>query len=328
VLEFEKALEYYNRVLKYFGDGEYADGALLNSAQLKIGLGDHKGAATALEDYARRFPEDENLEGYLWLAGQQWELQGDKDALRFYGRYLKQRRGIHPGHTLEALNWIAAHYEKTGSRKAGKAWVDLVETCDTFLAEGREVRRRGRHLAARVLFKELVKDLEAFQEITYPDASKMSFITAFNELTITKKEELDALAGRANQIFQTYSDPVTTMGAFYVVGAAQLAYAELYYNAPTPTMLNDRQAQRFRGGVVTGATPEEEKALGALKNVLKWSETLKESSEWVDKSVVMLNALRPREYPLEKPEIRGVGDSNFVPVAGPRSEPLPKGEEK
>jgi TolA-binding protein len=326
VLDFEKALDYYGRILKYFGDGEYADGALLNSAQLKVGLGDHRGAATALEDYVRRFPEDENLEGYLWLAGQQWELEGDRDALRFYGRYLKQRRGVHPGHTLEALNWIAAHYEETGSRKAEKAWIELVETCNTFLVEGREVRRRGRHLAARVLFKELLADLEAFKEITYPDASKMSFVTAFNELNVSKMEELDALSERATHIFQTYSDPATTMGAFYVVGAAQLAFAELYFNAPTPTMLNDRQAERFRGGLVTGATPQEEKALSSLKNVLKWSETLKESSEWVDKSVVLLNALRPKEYPLEKQEIRGIGDSNFVPVAGPRSEPLPQGE--
>jgi TolA-binding protein len=326
VLDFEKALDYYGRILTYFGEGEYADSALLNSAQLKVGLGDHRGAASALEDYTRRFPEDEELEGLLWLAAQQWELEGDREALRFYDRYLKQRRGIHPGHTLEALNWIASHYQETGSRKADKAWADLVETCNTFLAEGKEPGRRGRHLAARVLFNQLLEDLEVFQNSEYPDSSKISFVTAFNEMTVSKKEELDELANRANQIFQTYSDPITTMGAFYVVGAAQLAYAELYYNAPTPSMLNERQAERFRSALVTGATPEEEKALGALKNVLKWSEKLKESSEWVDKSVVMLNALRPKEYPLEKPEVRGVGDSIFVPVAGPRSEPLPEGE--
>ena len=326
--DYKKALEYYGRILKYFGEGEYADGALINSALLRVGLGDHREAATALEDYVKRFPEDEALEDYLWLAAQQWELEGDREALRFYQRYLSQRRGVHPGHTLEALHWIASHYEETGNRRSGGAWEDLVETCNGFLEEGKEPGRRGRHLAASVVFKQLLADLEAFKEITYPDASKISFVQGFNELTVSKKEELDALADRANALYQTYSDPVTTMGAFYVVGAGQLAYAELYYNAPTPTMLNERQAERFRSGLVAGATPEEEKALGSLKSVLKWSERLKESSEWVDRAIVTLNELRPKEYPLEKPEVRGVGDSNFVPVAGPRSEALPELEEE
>ena len=44
---------------------------------------------------------------------QQWELAGDKKALAFYQRYLRSRSGVHPGHTLEALNWIADYYAKT-----------------------------------------------------------------------------------------------------------------------------------------------------------------------------------------------------------------------
>jgi TolA-binding protein len=330
VLDFEKALEYYGRILRYFGEGEYADSALINSAQLKVGQGDHRGAATALEDYVKRFPEDEANEDYLWLASQQWELEGDRDALRFFQRYLDKRRGVHPGHTLEALHWIADHYEQGGNRKNRKApaaWLELVDTCNRFLAEGQKPGRRGLHLAASVLLRELLSDLERFQDITYPDPSKISFVQGFNELKISKKEELDGLADRAIAIFQTYADPVTTMGAFYLVGAARLAYAELFYNAPTPTFLNERQAGDFRKGMRLGAEPEEEKAIGALKSVLEWSEKLKENSEWVDKAIVMLNALRPKEYPLEKTEIRGVGDSTYVPVAGPRSEPLSEGGE-
>ena len=180
-----------------------------------------------------------------------------------------------------------------------------------------------------MVLSELLEQFEEFRAIEYPDSSKISFVQAFNELTVSKREELDAIATQADFIFNTYADPVTTMGAFYVVGMAQLAFAELYYNAPVPSMLNDRQAERFREGMITGATPEEEKALGALKNVLSLSGTLKESSEWVSKAIVALNAIKPKEYPLEKPEMRGQGTSVFVPTAGPRSEPLPpeEGEE-
>ena len=329
VLDFEKALDYYGRILRYFGDGEYADGALINSALLKVGLGDSSGAATALEDYVERFPEDEALEDYLWIAAQQWELAGDRQALAFYKRYLNTRRGVHPGHTLEALNWIASHYQDTDNRRADAAWQDLVDACNTFLADGLEPGRRGRNLAATVVLGDLLEQLEEFRAVTYPDSSKISFVQQFNELTVEKREALDALAIQADFIYKNYSDPVTTMGAFYVVGMAQLAFAELYFNAPTPTMLNDRQAERFREGMLTGATPEEEKALASLKNVLSLSEKLKESSEWVGKSIVALNALKPKEYPLEKLEVRGTGTSAYVPVAGPRSEALPaeEGEE-
>ena len=323
VLDFEKALDYYGRILRYFGEGEYADGALINSAQLKIGLGDAAGAAAALEDYVERYPEDEQLESYLWLAAQQWELAGDREALAFYQRYLRTRRGVDAGHTLEALNWIAEYYEKTNNRRAADARQELVESCNTFLAEGKDVGRRGRYLAATVVFEELLDKLEEFRAIEYPDASKISFVQAFNELTVAKREVLDEIAAQAKMIFDTYSEPVTTMGSFYVVGMAQLAFAELYYNAPVPTMLNDRQAERFREGMIAGATPEEEKALKSLQNVLSLSGTLKESSEWVNKAIVALNAMRPKEYPLEKPEVRGLGSSAFVPTAGPRTEPLP-----
>ncbi|MEC7239604.1 MAG: tetratricopeptide repeat protein [Myxococcota bacterium] len=218
VLDFEKALEYYGRILRYFGDGEYADGALINSALLKVGLGDSSGAAKALEDYVERYPEDENLEDYLWLAAQQWELAGDNKALAFYQRYLGARSGIHPGHTLEALNWIAEYYTKSGNRRAESARQELVETCNTFLAEGKEPGRRGRNLAATVVLDELMEKLEEFRSIDYPDASKISFVQAFNELTVTKREELDAIATQADFIFNNYADPITTMGAFYAVG--------------------------------------------------------------------------------------------------------------
>jgi TolA-binding protein len=329
ILNFDKALDYYGRILRDFGDGENAEMALYNLATLKIGMGDHSGAASALEDFARRFPADKQLEGTLWLAGQQWELEGDRQALKFYQRYLKERRGVDPGHTLESLNWIASHYQETGNRKAGKAWVDLVETCNVFLAEGKDPGFRGKHLAAQVVLKELLEDLEAFKIFQYPDPTKNSFVTAFQELRDSKKKGLEGIEERAIQIYETYSDPDATMGAFYIIGVARLALYELLYNAPVWTKLFER-SERQAGNVQTqlreSAKPLELDALTSLGKVLEYSKTIKQSSEWVDKSVVMLNSLRPREYPLEKPEVRGVGDSIFVPVAGPRSEPLPEEE--
>jgi outer membrane protein assembly factor BamD (BamD/ComL family) len=327
VLDFDKALDYYGRILTYFGEGEYADGALINSALLKIGKGDARGAATALEDYVERFPEDPDLEAYLWMAAQQWELVGDREALSFYTRYLNGRRGIDPGHTLDALNWIAEHYEATGNRRKDQAWTDLVDTCNEFLAAGQDPGRRGRHLAASVVLDGLLSELESFQNVDYPDPSKASFVQKWNEMTVAKGEALTSILGQADSIYTTYSDPTATMGAFYIMGMAQLAYAEMFFNVPSPTMLNERQAERFRSAVTAGAAPEEDKSINFLKQVLALSERLKESSEWVDKSIVTLNALRPKEYPLEKAEVRGVGESIFVPSAGPRTEALPSVEE-
>ena len=175
-----------------------------------------------------------------------------------------------------------------------------METCNTFLVEGKEPGRRGRNLAATV-WKSLLEQFEEFRAIEYPDSSKIALFKP-STMTVSKREELDAIATQADFIFNTYADPVTTMGAFML-----LVWRSWPLRSFITTLLCPPCSMTVRRSVseamITGAISEEEKALGALKNVLSLSGTLKESSEWVSKSIVVLNAIKPKEYPLEKPDV-------------------------
>ena len=329
VLEFDKALDYYGRIIKYFAGSKNAKNALYNSANLKVGIGDARGAATDLEAYVRKFPDDAENESLVWLAGEQWELVSDKDALRFFQRYLSERQDVDPGHTLEALFWIANHYEEQGNRKAPEAWQELVTKCDAYLAEGRQPGPRGVHRAASVVLKELLKEVEAYKVINYPDSSKSTFMTKWNELTVSKEEQLAAIFEGAKSL-REYKDPVTMMGSYYAQGEAQLAFAELFFNAPTPDGLNDRMTELFETRIAEMAQPIQNNSIASMEKVLELSAALKSNSEWVGKAIVTLNDLKPKKYPLEKPEARGAVDASYVPVpiADPSDEPLPAVEEE
>ena len=89
-LDYENAIEYYNTLYETTeGRGkpfENAKGALYNIALMKIGVGDFSGAASGLEDYAKRHAEPDK-ESIAYSAGIQWEKVNPRRLL-VYQRYL------------------------------------------------------------------------------------------------------------------------------------------------------------------------------------------------------------------------------------------------
>jgi cellulose synthase operon protein C len=315
VLQFEKALDYYGRVLRYFGDGDYIEEALYNSADLLVGIGDNRGAAEALENFARRFPDDREIEAIHWLAGEQWKLVGEREALSFYQGYLRNRAGINPSHTLQAMNWMAEYYDGRGdTRRADSSRQELLESYHQF-AESGEVGSAGRHMAALIAVAPILETHAQLVEIDYPDGMQ-----ELTEYLGNKVAELNAFEPQAMEIFSTYSDFEVTSQVFYLIGTAYAAMANMYFRAPVPDGLPDSVEERFRTGMQSGAAPLLESALQRLDAVVNLSESQGFSSEWVDLALALRADLKPSDYSAEKRETFGVAATQYVPTAPPRSQ--------
>jgi hypothetical protein len=185
---------------------------------------------------------------------------------------------------------------------------------------------RALNLVARTAFRDVQASFDTYAEVVFPsDPAELA-----EYLTVTKLEGLQALVKQTLAFIQRYPDFEYSTAALYIQGRTYLAYAEMLYDVPdpeldfpagTPEEMIEEILEEFRAGLRDRAQPVEEKAIARLQAVLAKSAEAKRSSIWIDRSIETLNTIRPREYPLEKAEVRGQTESVVIPTGRPRSRP-------
>ncbi len=312
VLELDKAVRYYETLVRNFPKYADAPTAIYNAGFLRIGQGDHEGAAKLLERYAREFPAQKDAEQVMFLAGQQWKLVNDAAATAFYGRYLKAYPEESPDHVMEAYHELAKLAEKTGNaRNAEKAWADLANAYKRFAPSGK-VGQAGRHYAASYEFRRLkaMADSLGVYTFTKDDEKNLKVIEE-------KKASLETLIVDTLAFIDTYKDFEYSSAALFVQGEGHYVFADIVYKVPCPQGFNEFQCDTFTGELDKIRLPVEEKGKARLLSVLDLANQEKRWSEWQTRALDSLSTRDPQNYSTEKVELRGVGDSNIVPTAGP-----------
>lgn len=323
ILEMDKAIEYYERLASLYPDDQNAPAAIFNAGFLKVGQGDNRGAATNFEYYVKKWPNQPDAEQVYWLAGEQWKLVGDREALGFYTRYLRQFPDQNVDHVIEAKHWIATYYESEGNRsRTESAWDDVTATYASFVNAGRPIGPKGRNLAAEAAFRDLKDIYDEYIVVNYPK-SEDDLVTY---LLDDKDEDsklvlLLQLEQRSLALVQTYQDFEFSSGAIYLWGSAYLAYSDMLFNAPCPPKFNDEQCLIYQDAVAAKAQAPQEKGVNRLQQNLDKATEEKRSSEWIDRTIERLNEFDPSTYPLEKPESRGYAAAQVIPAAGPIDQP-------
>ena len=319
-LELQKAVQYYQALYdntKKEGI-EFADApdALYNAGFLRIGLGQYQSAARTFEQYARENPDREDAEKVMFQAGELWERVGASEGIAFYERYLRAYPDADADHVMEAYNRIATLTEESGARdrQVDAAWQDLSDAYARLAAAG-EVGSRGRHYAAHAEFRKLWRQFEDFKVIKFTNNDEKNA-----ELLLeTKKTQLTDLEANANALITTYQDFEYSSAALYVNGAAYLKYADMLFEAPPPKGLDEDEIMLYQEAIDELRIPVEDKGRTRLTANLEKARTEKLWSDWLTKTLEVLNARYPAEFTVEKDEIRGQGDSYSVPSAGPIS---------
>ena len=159
---------------------ENAPAALYNAGFLRIGLGDHRGAALNLEKYAEENRQQLDAEAAMWSAADQWKLVGESEAKSFYERYLQEWGGSNPDHAIAAYYELATYAEQAGDPRADQAWARVLDTYNEFAPSG-QLGPLGVHYAAAAAYRPVQASFEAFKQYEFTDDDNKN-ATLINEI--------------------------------------------------------------------------------------------------------------------------------------------------
>jgi len=321
ILDLQTAIRYYDDLVRNFPSSENAAAAIYNAAFLRIGIGDHQGAARGLESYATRWPENEDAEKAFFLAGNEWEQVGERQALDFYRRYLTRYEGQDTNHALTAQYRIIKILAGLGQqRNADREWEELEAMFTGYAEAGETIAGQGRLYAAEGAFRALWVQFEEYQVVKFTGDQEHDAPLLVNE----KPEQLKQLTDSCLAIIQKYKDFTHSSAALYIQAAAHFAYAQMLFDAPPPKGFTQEQIDFYIAELDKLRIPVEEKGKAiALKNLSEAAEA-ERWSEWQSLTVELLNVRFPQEFPAEKIERRYATQPSVRPTAGPLSIDLPE----
>jgi len=332
VFELGKAIDYYQRLVDNDPrrQNENTADALYNVAFLKIGLGDHRGAAQGFEKYEQVFRDQEDAEKVLFKAGEQWEKVSARDALRFYNNYLR-RYGpdsdrSNPSHVIEAKYRIA-QLQKDNERAYERAMNELQDTFDQYSQGGTQLSSIANRYVAEWAFKKLQEDYDELvdKELTGDQEKDNAMLEKLDA------EEIPAFEAKARDLLQKYKDFEYGTGAFYLMGSAKLFIAELIYSMDCP-FRSDEDCDLWWELYEESWRPVAEEFEGVARSrfeaLIEQGKTQKQHSRFIDRAYETLNKLDPFNYPDIKEEARGGTELKGLPTVRPLTIPDPNAQDK
>ncbi|MEC8193080.1 MAG: tetratricopeptide repeat protein [Myxococcota bacterium] len=314
-LELDEAVRYfemlYNRSAAAEEPYEHAPAALYNAGFLRIGLGDHRGAAVNLEKYANENRDQLDAESVMWSAADQWALVSDEEAESYYNRYLDDWGTGNPDHAIAAHYELAQFAEARGDRNTEQAWEAVMGLYDQYAA-GDEIGPLGRHYAAAAAFRPLQRRFDELQIYEFSESDDKNA-----QLVLDRRDAVAAFTKQCGEMIKAYPDFDYSSAAQYLWGASQLTFAKLLFEVPEPQGFDDEMLDIYYEQLDEMRIPVEDRGKARLVGVLEYAQDQKRWSEWTSKALDYLAVNFPTEYAKEVNEVRGVGDSTLVPTAGP-----------
>ena len=310
--ELEKAEAFYDRILGRddASEAEKAD-AQYNRSFLLIGLGRHDEAAKGFEDYEAKFEGQEDRETVLWLAGEQWEKVGDRQAQAFYKRYLRKYPAEQPDHAVEAQYRLLKLLESQGARPrvVAKQRDAILKTFDELVANGAEVGANGHRYAAAADFPRLAALFEDYgdEALTGNETGDAKLL---NE---TKPAELKAFEAEARAFVGRFKSFEHNAAALLLQARAALYLADLGLSIKCPPSLSEEDCWLYEDVLQDKVFPQyyeiEEVGLKRLQDLVAAAKQRKRYAPAIDEALIELNRRRPAEFPAAKRELAGKVDA-------------------
>jgi TolA-binding protein len=299
ILELQTAVRYYDNLVRHFPKSQNAAAAIYNAAFLRIGMGDHAAAASGLQDYATRWPENDDAEKAYFLAGNEWEQVGERQALDFYRRYLRTYGDQDVNHALTAQYRIIKLLEEMGqARSVEREWEELESMFVRFVEAGETIPGAGRKAAAEGAFPALWEQYQAFRAVKFTGDQEHDAPLLVQE----KPEQLGVLTEACLAFIKKYQDFTYSSAALYIQAAAHFDYAQMLFDAPPPKGFTEEMMIIYQTELDKLRVPVEEKAKAQALRILQQAEKDERWSEWQSKTLDLLNQRFPTEYPAEKIE--------------------------
>ncbi len=317
--DLDRAIDFYDRLVRKFPNGENAANATYNAAYLRIGIRDHIGAAKGFENYARKYEEAEDSEDVHWLAGEQYEQVDDNKALKFYNKYLRQYGVEKPDHAIEATHRIAEIYLRQNNKRAHERQLDaIISMFDKIVAGGGSVGSAGHMYASRSEFRSIV---EHYEEVTKDELSGNEEKDAVL-LTETKPVQVKEFENHTKAFVAKYRNFEHNTGALYFQGMAVLNFGDVGLSIECPKGLSDEECWAFEDLLAEKVFPQYEALVEVgtkkLTELIDAAVKQKKHSEWIDKAYAELNRRKPQDFPDQKEEFLGEPDPRIPTKINPK----------
>ncbi|MEN0062925.1 MAG: tetratricopeptide repeat protein [Myxococcota bacterium] len=320
--ELAKAEDYYDRLLDHpdASSSEQAD-AQFNRSFLLIGLKRHREAAEGFEIYEAKYPDQQDREAILWLAGEQWEAVGADEALAFYRRYLRKYPSENPDHVIESQYKIGQLLRQQGARlrQVNKQDQVIVDTFDKLAAAGAEIGANGHRYAAATAFPTLERTFAAFSadQLTGNETRDAALLNQ------TKPAQLKDLEAEIKTFIDRYRSFEYVSGALLLQGQAALYFADLGLSIQCPSGMAEEDCWLYEDILQEKVFPQyyeiEEVGLRRLEQLTDAAKEQKRHSRFIDAAYNELNRRRPSDFPAIKNEIQGGTDSSIPVELVPRT---------
>jgi TolA-binding protein len=325
--DLDQAITYYDKVLSHreATPAEKAD-AVYNRSFLLIGLGRNQEAAQGFERYDHDYPDQKDKEQVLFLAGEQWEQVGPKQAIDFYKRYKARYPNESADHYIEAEYKLWQLYDQLhwDQKYVLQQRAAVVSAFDRFAKSGKPIGPMGNEYAAAADFPNLQRAFDNYSN----DKLSGNEVKDAKLLDETKPAELKAFEAQVKAFVAKYQNFEYNSGALLLQARAALYFADLGLSIKCPKGMAEEQCWDYEDILQEQVFPKfyevEDVGVSRLKELVDGAAKQGRHSQAIDDAMAELNRRKPSDFPAVKKELEGATPSVSVVALEPHKlEPPP-----
>jgi|GEM_PF-315687 len=265
-------------LLEEYGDTKYAVEVLPSLAEAAVRTLQLEQAANFYEEYGRRYPRGENVDGLMEAAANIRLALGEYDAARaIYERLTRQGAPERQASYWSKLAKVSA--QAGDYRAAEQAAINVLDDA-TFASQagviaGEAALRNGELELAAERFQEVIALGATGEWLARAHYGIGEVVrTQFEAIRIepgnegeaigAKFEVLEVMSGAYVGVIQT-GEPEWTMGALYRIAMAYRQTADFLDNAPLPQGMSAQEEKAFRAALKERSGPMRKEAADTLK---------------------------------------------------------------
>ena len=314
ILDLEKAVQYYEDLIKYHPEDQDAVSALYNSAFLKVGMGRFEDAARTYETYHNKYGEEGDAKLMLFRAAEMWEAADDRrNAKRVYEEWLDLYGADDADRWVETQWKLAAFLRDDGKDKKADEKVALIG--ESYAAVKADLGGIGLNISAEIAFKPYLAEFAEFEAIAILE-SDIDNAEKLQEKLAQIKDWNEELKNKFEAFVVDYPDFEWQTAALYYKALSFKRHGEKWINAPNPFDFESEdydevdRAMAYQDQLFAQAQPFEDAAVAGFQLVVQFATEKKRYTSWVEEALRELSRVDPNTYPVPKPESSTVIESD------------------
>ena len=325
--EFERAIDFYMRLVDDYKDFADRADALYNAAVALEATEQYPKAAKAFQRYTREFKDREDASEVYYRSALVWEKANNFRRMKssfdeFVKRFGKKKKNIPTVikiySKLSDVYWdrfVETRANKPKRRAARRAWAKKVKaarklvdvyadkTLATYTKHGFQPGSVESAYAAKSQFRKLEAEYESYAKMDFSvkGRTEEKVAKALTKRIQEKKKWGDELEAKYLKLW-SYSQFDWSLAAAYRSGSIWEDFSNKLYDAPVPRPFakDEMLIDAWKEALTEQAAPFEQRAVKKFGDLVTVARERKFRNDWTRKALQSLNKFAREEWPIEK----------------------------